>query len=160
MCKKITDQKCYTIKKLEDLIERQKEQYKTAKDELTEKARRDYLEKILPPLPEVLLKLKEALVPNILKALTERNEKKRPQLQETEEKLQREAEYQARCLVETVWLRIFEKTGKLTSCDHVYIRGCELNGYFSGENARRSVHTIYAGGYNIQCLHIFIDDLF
>lgn len=146
--------KKYQIEELEALIERQRKQLETSKDEISEKDKADYLKKILPPLPEVLSKLADLLEPRILEDLKDENERKRKAFQSTEEQLQREAKYHAGCLVESVWLKIFEKTGNLIKCENVRPVGYGLNGIFKGENGTVRVQTVFAGGYNIQCLHM------
>jgi hypothetical protein len=49
--------------------------------------------------------------------------------------------------------RIQNKTGDISSASlNIGVDG-ELNGLIEGEKGRVNINTIYAGGYNIQCLH-------
>lgn len=49
---------------------------------------------------------------------------------------------------------IEKKTGTIQDASHLYVADSgEINGYIIGDKARVNVNTIYAGGYNIQCLH-------
>ena len=53
--------------------------------------------------------------------------------------------------------RIEKKAGTIVDSSTLFI-GVDgnLNGVIQGDKERVSVHTIYAGGYNIQCLHFRI----
>lgn len=140
------------IKKLQELIERQKVQYENAKDELSETDKNNYLEAILPPTPQVLLELQEKLLPDVRKTLEIYYY--RHSCPRSESSLDYEAKERAKGLIKVLWRKIFEKTGNIVRYCNVYDNGLELNGYFYGEKGRVHVHTIYAGGYNIQCLHL------
>jgi hypothetical protein len=55
-----------------------------------------------------------------------------------------------------VWLttQVQEITGKITDCGYLFVgKTGGLEGFIIGENGKANVQTIFAGGYNIQCLH-------
>lgn len=144
--------KKYQIEQLKALIERQKRQLETAKDEISEKSKKALILKELPPLPEVLKNLRDDLEPRIFELLIRENERKK-YFKRPEEVLKGDAAYEATRLVKDVWAKIFEKTGNLIECD-VYNGGWQINGIFKGEKGSAKVQTVFAGGYNIQCLHM------
>lgn len=50
--------------------------------------------------------------------------------------------------------KIEAKAGAIVDADKLYIgNDGSINGYVSGEIKKVTVETIYAGGYNVQCLH-------
>lgn len=50
--------------------------------------------------------------------------------------------------------KIIEIVGSITDATELYIAdNGEINGIITGEKAKARIQTIYAGGYNIQCLH-------
>ena len=53
-----------------------------------------------------------------------------------------------------LYTRCSAKVGVITDATELKIGvNASLNGFVTGENGRAEVETIYAGGYNIQCLH-------
>lgn len=53
-----------------------------------------------------------------------------------------------------LYTRCEKVVGKITEASSLYIgNNGSINGYVFGENGKAEVETIYAGGYNIQCLH-------
>lgn len=144
--------KKYQIEELEALIERQRKQLETAKDEISEKTKKELIMKQLPELPKVLKDLRDDLETRIFDMLIRENEDKKSYKRD-EEVLKRDSAYEANLLVKDVWAKIFEKTGNLIECD-VYNGGWQINGIFKGEKGTAKVQTVFAGGYNIQCLHM------
>ena len=64
--------------------------------------------------------------------------------------IEKEIENKRNLLIE----RVMEVTGKVTDATHLFIAdNGEINGIVTGEKGSAKVNTIYAGGYNIQCLH-------
>lgn len=50
--------------------------------------------------------------------------------------------------------RVEKKAGKIIDANGLYIgANGEINGYIKGDKTTVYVETIFAGGYNIQCLH-------
>lgn len=50
--------------------------------------------------------------------------------------------------------RVEKKAGKIIDANGLYLgENGEINGFVIGEKGKVEVKTIYAGGYNIQCLH-------
>lgn len=50
--------------------------------------------------------------------------------------------------------RVEKKAGKITDANYLALgNNGEINGFIIGEKAKVSVHTVFAGGYNVQCLH-------
>ena len=64
--------------------------------------------------------------------------------------IEKEIENKRNLLIE----RVIEVTGKVTDATQLFIAdNGEINGIITGEKGSAKVNTIYAGGYNIQCLH-------
>ena len=61
-----------------------------------------------------------------------------------------EAEYKEKQLIS----RVNKVIGEIYNSKELYVGiNGELNGYIIGEKGNCKIETIYAGGYNIQCLH-------
>lgn len=70
------------------------------------------------------------------------------------EKLNKILDREVRDKREQLFERCFYVVGKITDASMLYIgHDGSLNGHIAGEKGKASVTTIYAGGYNIQCLH-------
>lgn len=64
--------------------------------------------------------------------------------------IEREKENKRNMLME----RVMNVTGRVTDARQLFIAdNGEINGIVIGENGSAKINTIYAGGYNIQCLH-------
>ena len=61
---------------------------------------------------------------------------------------------EAKQMVIGLYERVYSKTGKVKSWAGIRANGLQLNGVVEGESGKVSVETVYAGGYNIQRLHI------
>lgn len=70
------------------------------------------------------------------------------------EKLAKDLIQEANAKYDDIIERTNEITGKITDASGLSVgeKG-ELNGYITGERGKAKVHTIGAGGYNIQCYH-------
>ena len=71
---------------------------------------------------------------------------------QTDEDIVKEADRDAREYILDLIHRVKEKVGEITKWD-LWIDIRALNGYVEGTRGRATIETIFAGGYNIQCLH-------
>jgi hypothetical protein len=70
------------------------------------------------------------------------------------ERIEKLAERRRADLIETLVYRVKEKVGNITDAAGLHIgANGEINGLVIGDKDSANVTTIYAGGYNIQCLH-------
>lgn len=64
----------------------------------------------------------------------------------------------AKALILDLYYRVKEITGEITDWNGIHCEsgniGCVLNGFVIGKEGRCEIESIYAGGYNIQRLHI------
>lgn len=76
----------------------------------------------------------------------------------TDEQIHNDNMEDAKALILDLYYRVKEITGEVTDWDGVRLTGgnmgCVLNGFVIGKEGRCEVESIYAGGYNIQRLHI------
>lgn len=157
------------IKKLKELIDRQynqakQEQKRREAGELTPQERRmEAIRNCPKELPQPLKELSDQIEEREYQRLIEefeRKVKKNPSFYSTINKekefecLRMSAKGNAYGLVRSVWVNIYEHTGKVKGYKNVHIVGYELNGLFYGEKGNATVHTFFAGGYNIQKLHL------
>jgi hypothetical protein len=71
-----------------------------------------------------------------------------------EEKLKKMLDSEVTSKRKTLTTRVQEKAGDIKDARNLTIGvNGELNGYIIGSKGNVRVQTIYAGGYNIQCLH-------
>lgn len=75
------------------------------------------------------------------------------------ESLYKKNEQNARLIILDLYNRVKSITGNIIDWENIHLEYGNnniptLNGYVIGENGRAEVHSIYAGGYNIQKLHI------
>lgn len=70
------------------------------------------------------------------------------------------AKAEAKKIVENLYFRVIEKVGNITSTEGMFLNeasvheGVAFNGKVIGDKGVANVKSIYAGGYNIQCLHV------
>lgn len=57
-------------------------------------------------------------------------------------------------LIKDLFARVERYIGTPDDFDYLYVNGFNLNGYVSGKGGKVTVHSILAGGYNIQRLHV------
>ena len=156
------------VKKLKELIDRQynqakQEQKRREAGELTPQERRmEAIRNCPKEFPQPLKDLSDQIEEREYQKLVEdieSNIKKNPNyylFTDKETLLSRarsEAKMAANSVVRSVWVKIYEHTGKVKAYKNVHIVGYELNGLFYGEKGNATVHTFFAGGYNIQKLH-------
>lgn len=77
----------------------------------------------------------------------------------TDEMIEKENDKAVKSIVIDLIKRVKDKVGTITSTDHLYINQNNagyaiLNGYVEGTDGHAKVESIYAGGYNIQRLHV------
>ena len=71
-----------------------------------------------------------------------------------EERLQKIIEREAEAKEKTLIARVNKEVGIIEQAIELYVGvNGELNGMIKGEKGTCKIETIYAGGYNIQCLH-------
>lgn len=147
--------------------------------QLTIKNWQDKLEQLnaenkkLMQIPEQLKKLQQQIAEEIeeeLKNFIDRMKKDRKELEYREyrkrykysvelkyyymkdEEIRKEAVHEAKEWVLDLVHRVEKKVGQITNWNvHVDIRA--LNGWVEGTKGNATIETIFAGGYNIQCLH-------
>lgn len=147
--------------------------------QLTLKNWQDKLEQLnaenkkLMQIPEQLKKLQQQIAEEIeeeLKNFIDRMKKDRKELEYREyrkrykysvelkyyymkdEEIRKEAVHEAKEWVLDLVHRVEKKVGQITNWNvHVDIRA--LNGWVEGTKGNATIETIFAGGYNIQCLH-------
>ena len=156
------------IKKLKELVDRQynqakQEQKRREAGELTPQERRmEAIRNCPKEFPQPLKDLSDQIEEREYQKLVEdieSNIKKNPNyylFTDKETLLSRarsKAKMAANSVVRSVWIKIYEHTGKVKAYKNVHIAGYELNGLFYGEKGNATVHTFFAGGYNIQKLH-------
>lgn len=147
--------------------------------QLTLKNWQDKLEQLnaenkkLMQIPEQLKKMQQQIAEEIeeeLKNFIDRMKKDRKELEYREyrkrykysvelkyyymkdEEIRKEAVHEAKEWVLDLVHRVEKKVGQITNWNvHVDIRA--LNGWVEGTKGNATIETIFAGGYNIQCLH-------
>lgn len=71
-----------------------------------------------------------------------------------EEKLAKILDEEVKRKYDDLVYRVTKVTGEIVDCSNLKIgNNGSINGIVIGKNAKANVETIYAGGYNIQCLH-------
>lgn len=72
----------------------------------------------------------------------------------TDDDLRREAKNSADAAILNLMNRVYEKAGEIVKCINWSINKGRLNGVIQGTKASVSVESVFAGGYNIQRLHV------
>lgn len=72
----------------------------------------------------------------------------------TDEDLRREAKNDADAAILDLMNRVYEKAGEIVKCINWSINKGRLNGVIQGTKGSVSVESVFAGGYNIQRLHV------
>lgn len=71
-----------------------------------------------------------------------------------QERIEKLIQHDAEVKEQTLIARVNKAVGIILEAKALYVGvNGELNGYIKGENGTCKIETIYAGGYNIQCLH-------
>lgn len=88
----------------------------------------------------------------------EANAIRRDRVEWDEEKVRRQVKRDVEDLVLDLVYRVRSKCGNIISTSNLHIdyanRGCTINGFVEGDKGNARVESIFAGGYNIQCLHV------
>lgn len=112
----------------------------------------DSEERVYEELPEVLKKV-EAEYYEEYKTFFQNDEKFSKMW--TAEEIEKRAKREARDLVLVLWYKVKAITGDVTEVHNLIYRTTKgLDGFVVGKNGTAEVHTIEAGGYNIQRWHL------
>lgn len=129
--------------------------------------------KILRKIPEQLKQLQEQVTQELIKSekryreimITDKSEMTHEEFYEkytwseyykyyyiTDEEIEKECKKESKYWVLDLISRVEKKVGEITKWNLRLADRC-LNGYVEGTKGTATIETIYAGGWNIQCLH-------